>query len=471
MYRLLTEGKITTEEGLMDALFDKGPHQRGNFNRMKRQLEEKLVNTLFLSDNSSNKPANIQEAHDKCFKNLAVVKLLLSKHARNSAIIIAERTFQLAEKYKFTFALLSLAKHLRTHYASMIGNSAKFSYYDKKIKHYKEVFVAELEVEGYYSDLVRHLSTSNIQTTNYHNKASYYIHAMKKIIDDYSSYRFKLYGYNVISICYEIIKDSNKNIAICNEAISFFKNKKHAKSNLALRIFYFRKIPSLMMLKRFQEAEQNAKNSLELDKIGHHNWYRTQKLRLHIALHTLNYQKTYDIYLETIQQPNFHLQYPNIQESWKISEAYIYYLFLRKKVKNVSNKEILNFRINRFLNEIPTFSKDKQGLNISILILHTLLLLHQKQYDKIIDRTEALRTYTHRYLRQDETFRSNCFIKMLMQLPKANFHRAAVERKTKELREKLSSVGIIQNQSAEVEIVPYEMLWEFVLESLDNKIH
>ena len=129
-------------------------------------------------------------------------------------------------------------------------------------------------------------------------------------------------------------------------------------------------------------------------------------------------------------------------------------------------------RVNKFLNEVPIYSKDKRGTNITILILHILFLLQQGKYGVIIDRMESLKTYAHRYLRKDDTYRSNCFIKMLMQLPAADFHKQGVIRKAQKYWEKLQAVPLeVANQSAEIEIVPYEMLWEFVLESLDNRFH
>ncbi len=91
---------------------------------------------------------------------------------------------------------------------------------------------------------------------------------------------------------------------------------------------------------------------------------------------------------------------------------------------------------------------------------------------KVIDRVESLNLYCYRYLRKDDTYRSNCFIKMLLQLPKANFHREAVVRKTEKLYNKLiENPSNLSMQASEIEIMPYEMLWEYVLDSLDNKIH
>ena len=120
---------------------------------------------------------------------------------------------------------------------------------------------------------------------------------------------------------------------------------------------------------------------------------------------------------------------------------------------------------------MPVHSKDKRRRNIPILIIHVLFLLQQKKYEKVIDRVESLNLYCYRYLRKDDTYRSNCFIKMLLQLPKANFHREAVIRKTKKYHKMLvNNPSNLRMQSSEVEIMPYEMLWEYVLDSLDNNI-
>jgi len=80
---------------------------------------------------------------------------------------------------------------------------------------------------------------------------------------------------------------------------------------------------------------------------------------------------------------------------------------------------------------------------------------------------ESLNVYCHRYLRKDDTFRSNCFIKMLIVLPNAHFNKIAAIRKTEKLRNRLAEQPLeTANQSSELEIIPYELLWELVLEIL-----
>jgi hypothetical protein len=58
---------------------------------------------------------------------------------------------------------------------------------------------------------------------------------------------------------------------------------------------------------------------------------------------------------------------------------------------------------------------------------------------------------------------------MLLQIPKQNFDRTAVEKNTSKLLDKLKAVLLEKaNQTFEIEIIPYEDLWEMALESLDR---
>jgi len=119
------------------------------------------------------------------------------------------------------------------------------------------------------------------------------------------------------------------------------------------------------------------------------------------------------------------------------------------------------------LNSVPLFSKDKRGLNIPILIIQILFMIVKKDYDQSIDRIEAIKKYCTRYLVKDKNFRSNCFINMLLQIPMAGFRRSEVKRKAKKYLDQLESTPLeFSNQASEIEIIPYEDLWGFIIESI-----
>ena len=172
----------------------------------------------------------------------------------------------------------------------------------------------------------------------------------------------------------------------------------------------------------------------------------------------------------SISDRKFRLLPQNLQQLWYVNEAYIHFLIRRGKIdqKLLQDKPLRNFRLYKFLNDVPIYARDKRGVNISILIIHVLFLLDQRKFSRIHDRVDALNQYCYRYLRRDETFRSNCFIKMLVQVPKAGFNRIRTERYAKPYYQKLLSMPLSESrQGIEMEVMPYEDLWEMVLEMLD----
>ena len=193
-----------------------------------------------------------------------------------------------------------------------------------------------------------------------------------------------------------------------------------------------------------------------------------------LSMHTRNYQDAYEVFLQTVEHKRFKFLPPSLVEIWKIYEAYLYYLIALQQVAVDKKGEahFARFRMNKFLNETPIFSQDRRGMNIPILVIQILFMVHSKQFNLAIDRIEAINKYCFRYLRQDETFRSNSFIKMLLTIPENSFHRAGVLRKAEKYFRKMEEFP--QNlaaQSYEVEVIPYEDLWEFVVNTLENTHH
>jgi hypothetical protein len=116
---------------------------------------------------------------------------------------------------------------------------------------------------------------------------------------------------------------------------------------------------------------------------------------------------------------------------------------------------------------VPIFSKDKRGFNVAILIIQILFFFQRRQFDDAIDRMEAIEKYCVRYLNEEETLRSFYFIKMLLTIPAGSFDPDAARQKAAKYREKLLDNKLSSaQQTYQIEIIPYEKLWEFALNSL-----
>ncbi len=232
--------------------------------------------------------------------------------------------------------------------------------------------------------------------------------------------------------------------------------------------FLYPTIPSFIARKQFDKAQDVIARCEALTVPGTYNWAIVCQYKVIYYLHTGELQTAFDIYREAVE--HYDIMFENLKEQWRITEAYIYFLIEAGKVV-APESYARKFRLNKFLNQVPVFEKDKRGNNIPILIVQVLFLLLRKKYGQIADRVEALDQYCYRHLRRDETFRSNCFIKMLIETYKANFHPVATRRKAVRYTKALNNNSIeTSGQPGEIELIPYERLWGMIIKIIKGEI-
>lgn len=472
LYVGILEGKFKSDEEASLAIYKNDPKRESNYIKLRSRLQKRLINTVFFIDINKSNHNEIQRAYYSCHKDWAAVKMLLGKGARLTAIPIAERIFIRAEKFEFSHLALDISRLLRIHYATIDSNKKKFAKYDINVKRYQQILEAELIAEEYYAILSNKLTNTKAAKDNISTLAVTLSKNLKKETENLNSYRLNLYASMVYVLRYQVVNDYPNIIRECEKAIKYFESKTYQASKFAIFNYLFKMLACYIQLKQFKKGEETAKKCLLTAPEGSPNWFYTNDLYITLSFHAKKFQEAYEIYMNVSKNKNFKRLYANSAENWKIYEAYIHYFISNNEITPNKDHSLKKFRINKFVNEVPSYSKDKRGKNIPILIIHILYLLQQKKYDWIIDRIEALNQYAYRYLRNDDSYRSNCFIKMLLQLPKANFHKKAVERKTDKYLKLLKGKPLeVAGQSDEIEIVPYEILWDYVFNALDNKFH
>lgn len=257
-----------------------------------------------------------------------------------------------------------------------------------------------------------------------------------------------------------------------NQALLLYLKNQNFQDNWSLQRVFLNLLEGYAQTQDPVGFEDCLDQALPFVTRGSSLWIKYYDLGVRLSMATGAFYQCDQYFQEVVGSKSLVDKPAQLQEQWRIYAAYLKFIQqVRPEVikgKNRSN----TFRLGKFMNETPVFSKDKQGMNIPILIVQFLILLTQKKYHKLIDRAEALAKYQSRYLQQDEWFRSQCFLKMLMQLPANNFHRQAVERKTEDWLSRLDKRGTQKKTGlSPCEIIPYDILWKWILASLDNQFH
>jgi hypothetical protein len=437
------------------------------FSRLKKRLKDILIrSTLLQSSTIDSADTRLAESHNHLGYALAT-KLLLDLKARNLSVEIAEKAILKAIRHSLTESIILLARLLVSHYGSSEYNKYKLNKYLEIQEKYLRVYSYEIKAENYFLDLQRtHLHSLANPSESTKEKARKYVEELETI-DDIKSYFFLLNRYRVKASYYEYQKDFESLLKLSDNILKELSPK--FRTAAFLQIINVRRAWALIQAGRNDEAVTSGFRDLSKIQSGTLAWYFVAHYILKALLYKGDYLRAIELITQMIDHPKFQRIGESFKEIFYTTLGYIYVIIESGMLGNP--KDYLNllpeFKIYKFLNATPVFSKDKSGINVSILLLHIAYLLQKKDYSTIIDRVDSLNQYAHRYLRKDDSFRSNCMIKMVVQLSKADFNPIRAERYTKELLKQLKAVNLAgSGENIETEIIPYEVLWDIMVKSL-----
>ena len=474
LYDLVAENKVKTDEEAIAILFPgKVKNAVQPYQRIKNALWEYLIQMLLVIDPALPQYNTRQRSFFECHKKWAAIKILIGRNAHRSTIAVANDIYKVTRKYDFTEVALDVARSMRLYYGSIEGDLKKYALYSKEVAQLEENFRYENLAEYHYTDLIIGFVNSKAAQKNVHLEAARLFKQIEPGLHLYHSYRLHFMGRLLEILIYSSINDHKNTVVVCDKAIRFFESKSYT-ANVPLQAFLYQEMVCYLQLRDYDRGRAAATRGLSLLQEGSFNWFKYQELLVFLTFHTGKYQDAFEIYKVTVKHRRFASLPASIQQIWKIFEAYLYYLREGNLLLPEEDEKamISRFRMARFLNETPLYNRDKRGLNIPILIFQILFLILTKRYDETIDRIEAIEKYTTRYLKKDDNLRSNCFIKMLLQIALAGFHKAAVTRYADKYIKMLHKAPLdFANQSHDIEIVPYERLWELAVDSLSNTVY
>jgi len=469
LFEGIANGQFTTDEEAANYFFKDGPSNQ-QYRNLKSKLRKKLTDTIFFIDYSPINNDNFSSLSNSILKKITALKILTSAGSRKAAIPMYKSLLKQAINTEMTEVSIEILKALRYHYGIHSYNEKLFHQYDLQLTQFLQLQEKELEAQRLYLQLAQlHIK----QKSQKQDISRLYQISSKKVnglIHTSSTSRLLSYA-GVIEVGkYMDAFQYRKAIKVCEHLFSLLEAKTIQKEQIII-MFLTQKLVCHTQLREYVEG------SLCMDKLneylvdGSFNWFKGKEANMFLLLHTKNYNDAYQVFSEVYNHRKFKKLAEPIKETWEIFRAYLHYLIFLNLIQPIEkDTNFKNFRINRFLNTVPTYSKDKRGFNIAILVAQIIFSILQNKHDQVFDRMEAIEKYSTRYLKKDANFRSNCFIKILMEMPKASFHRVAVERRTAKYVKRLSEVPLeIANQLHSIEIIPYEDLWPLVLKTLSLK--
>jgi len=465
-YEGLVKEKWKTDEAAAQDLLGLGAKHK-TYRRLKNSLKEELLDALLFIENKGHN--EFQMVYYGNYKKWAQIAFLRHQQAKYTALNLAKKILKKAIEYDMTVLILEVSRDLRRGNAAYTGNEKDHRYYSDLIEEYLQVYQLEIEAEGIYTSSGLAYARSKSTKIDLFQQFYSQYESIKIHYGKIKSFNFHLYT-SLIGINLFMSKnDFRETRFICESAIDYFEGRGIRYQNSS-HIFLYQSIICDIQLKNFVVATKSIEKCYTLTKKGTHYHFRTLENHLILSFYTQEYQQGYDLLQTAKKTKGFKFLLPTVKERWILHEAYVQFLVAIGKVKGLPSQN-KKFKLQKFLNEVPTFTQDKRGMNIPVLLLQVLFLWHRQEFDQAYQRIENLKKYNTRYLREEDTMRTTYFIKMLAVAATEGFAPRATQKAAKPIYDQLTNRDIVfANQSAELEYIPYEDLWEIGIEILKKRL-
>ena len=469
LYLGIKDGTITNDEEAAQLLYNTDA-KNAKYRVLKNRFKQRLINTLFFIDVQAYGRSTYNKVLNRSYKNWAAAKILLDKAMSKNAISIMETILISSLKYDLEELSLLMVRDIKLHFGLYNYKKAKFQKYQLLYDKLKVIVEHKSKAEEYYIYFGHLFST--IKSVSYNSE----IKQKEKILLTLSKKALKIDSYHLryniymsLYILYLIKRDLKLQLKISQEAIKYFNSKKgfhnYGKGS-------FLQINGLVQLGlgNFDESLITFYKCFEVKPIeGRLFWQSIHNYIFLIHILKKDYDKAYEILSYILNHKTFKNIYNDFRQQWYLKHAFIHFLIRTNKInpEKIKVQKLKPFRLNKFLNDTITLSKDKRGFNITIHIIQILYLIMDEKYDDLLDKMTSLKQYSFRYLKTDEYLRSRTFIKMLITIPEQSYNLKKILKKTKVLQQKLIATPMdYSEQAMSIEIIPYEQLWEEVLELL-----
>ncbi|MEJ8755736.1 hypothetical protein WG947_01900 [Pontibacter sp. H259] len=426
------------------------------YKMLKHRVKKKLYNKLLTIEINSNLTALQKEM--ECVRLLNIAKVLFRQLEFPLSISIANKVISISQEYEFNEYLLQAYE---IELAAYTNQGSLKSFNETREKYAKCLSLVNLEKEAI--DL-HQLAKAHLRSTVKVRKTLLkelprIIARLEGILSEAYSFEIFLSYYRTSILYYELIGEFLQIINITKDAANKVQEGKINPFRFDLRFNTFNLIYAHLRTKSYSTGLMYASDFYSLFDPTTKNWFAYMENYFLLALHAKQYELASVLLHRVRSNSSYNIINNDAKERWQLYTAYLYFV-------EPSFPVLEGFNYQKFITSITEYSKDKQGFNVAILILQFLYYLKKGDTEGLLYRIESLKKYILTHLKDTFSLRSKLFLKLLMLTVTEDYDEESCRIKGAKHYQKLIETPTPGDAYAEIEIVPYEHLWELILESM-----
>lgn len=465
-YNALMADRFKNDRDAASLLYKCSPSD-DKYRQLKSRFRKRLMNTLFFIDQNQPNSSGYDRSYFTAHRDWTLVKILMTNDAQLAGEELARQVLLVALKYKFSDMILNCSRILRQ-IAAENANEKDFEEYDSYIKQYDEVLTAELRAEELYQRVMMKYLTPVEELTAISEQMQGYCDALVGLSEVHDS---PVVFYNMFLVWtyhYELQQDYNSMLLICQQAEQYIDQNPNYLQEEKLATFQLKKMSGHLHLRDFRNGKIIAERSLQLFEEGSITWFNFMEYYLLTALHTDNFIHGAAVFLRARAYPKFKKLDLLTKEKWQVYEVYLNYFIEKQPGQIEALKEQLgkNFKLSKFLNEDFSYPKELKILTTHMLTAQVLFHLDKKSLPEAAEAIDSLRSVGKHFFDNPENYRMSQFVRLIYQLLKANFKLNDLVGTEKYYDALVGRPFFYRGLLNELEVIPYEKLWNHVLSKL-----
>lgn len=465
LYESILNGSFTSDEEAAKLMFKADPGNR-NYRNTKGKLKQKLLNHLYFLDYDKETYTVYQKRLYECCHILHQCRILMEEDAGDLAAKRLPQLIKTAREFEFTDVAVEAARLLRNECAKS-GKSAFFADITRELTKLKQFRDAVEECENLYFEVIATINKSVSSRNKAINKIPSVIARIEQRAKELKSKRLDLAGKRLRLTYNSITGRFKDNILLCEslEHTYIKKSGKDIRLNISQHEIALTKMQSYFFVRDYENGEKYARQKLDVFKNKGADWFAFMEYYFLLAIGAGKYKKAEEIFRKIRTHKNFHQLPEEAVHRWNIYRAYLIFFSESKLLK-------WGFDIDQFIAQPPAFDKNRQGYNVAALLIQFMFLLREGMVYDVKSRIDALRKYSSVHLDKRHNYRNSIFIRMLEIVAEKEFNFELIREKGTTYYKKLKRFHIPFDLKNELEVIPYEKLWDHIIDILKtNKLY
>jgi hypothetical protein len=463
MYNGLYKEQFETDEQAAQELYQ-SPSTDARYRQLKSRFRKRLLNTFFFLDPNLSQLTGRTAALYSCRRNLALVHILRINGVTETALGEAQQIQNMAIRFGFPDMVVSSALIMREIHAGQ-NDEKNFSRQDKLIEEYEAVRQAEQLSEKYIQFIRLAYQSNEAMRPATLLEINARCDELLQLSEQHSAPLINFNAFEAWMLRFELEGDFTSAADVAEQAEGYLKKQPTHHDDEKLKLFALGRLRAALHSKDFKKGRAFAENAFRLIRPHAPERLRLMEFYLLLSIHTDSVLHAFAVYKDAVEHKQFQHAPETEQEKWSLFTPYMHLLMELRPLQQqfVISQKRKDFKIEEFVASPVPYLSQRENQTILIAIAQIMFFFHIRNLTAAGRQIIWLHKLAQNLTKKGIYPRQCAFINLLHELHKNEYRQPSSKRCDKFLETFNRHPFRYRGQLHELEIIPYEKLWEITL--------